>query len=146
MGDYWTNEVRHPEDTGIGHIRRTVKFGTPNTDANGVCIGALEAGAVPLFAHVTIVTAFNAGTTNSLIVGTSADDDGYATTAAVLPGATGFKGNLSGALSGIPMAANTPVYAKYAQTGTAATAGEAIVILTFINKRDEPGRTFPNNP
>lgn len=145
MGTFWTNAVRHPEDIGVGHLRRTINLGDPNTDSNGIAIGALEAGAIPLHCHVIVQTAFNAGTTNTLDVGTTADPDGYATAAATLSGATGFKGNLTGALTGIPLAANTVVYAVFAQTGTAATTGKATVILTFVNKRELDALTWPAN-
>jgi hypothetical protein len=143
MGDYWTNAVRHPEDVGVGHIRRTVVANVAAlTTGNGLPIGALEAGAVPLYAHVTVQTAFN-GTTPALVVGTTADDDGFAAAAGTAVEATGFKGNLSGALTGHPLAANTVVYAKL--TGTGVTTGKAIVTLTFVNKREHEGIPFPAN-
>lgn len=148
MGNYWTNAVRHPEDIGVGHIRRTVllaDFVNPENTTNGVPIGALEAGAMPLHCHVYVETAANAGTTNTLDVGTTADPDGFAAAAATLVGATGFKGNLTGALTGAPMAANTIVYAKFGQSGTAATTGKATVVLYFVNKRDHEGIPFPAN-
>lgn len=144
MGDYWTNPVRHPEDMGVGHIKRTVNFDTLQTGTLGVPIGALEAGAIPLHCHVTVITAFNGGT-NDLRVGTDDDDDGFATTAGAAPATIGFKDNLKGALSGIPLATNEVVYAKFAQTGAPATAGKAEVILTFVNKRELVGIPFPNN-
>ncbi len=144
MGNYWTNAVRHPEDIGVGHIRRDITFDS-SQETLGLPIGALEAGAIPLYAHVTIQTAFNAATTNVLVLGTSADDDGFAAAAGTVAGTTGFKGNLSGALTGQPLAADTVVYAKYTQSGTAATAGKATVILTFVNKRELTGIPFPNN-
>lgn len=133
---YWTTPTRHPEDTGIGYLRRTVLFNTPQ-GANGIPIGALEAGAMPLHAQVTIETGFNAGTTNVLTVGTVDDDDGFATSASVIAGTAGFKANLTGALSGTPMATSKVVYAKYTQTGTAATAGKATIVLAFVNKRGD---------
>lgn len=147
----WLNAVRPPEDVGIMYLRRTVSFDTPFADApgvsaiNGVPIGALEAGCVPLHCHVTIETAFNAATTNVLVIGTTADDDGFAVTASTIPGTVGFKGNLTGALTGIPLAANTVVYAKYTQTGTAATAGKATIVLAFAVKREVEGTTWPQN-
>jgi hypothetical protein len=38
MGNYWTNCVRHPEDVGVGHIRRTVTF-----DTGGIAAGVRSA-------------------------------------------------------------------------------------------------------
>lgn len=148
---YWLNAVCAPEDTGIMYVRRTVSFDTPYADvpggANtyGVPIGGLEAGTIPLGCDVTIETAFNAGTTNVLVVGTVDDDDGFATTATTIPGTTGFKQNLTGALSGIPLAANKVVFVKFTQTGTAATTGKAHVVLKFANKQEVEGTAFPAN-
>jgi len=148
MGNYWTNPVRHPEDIGVGHIRRTVTLAdaTNPANTNGVPIGALEAGAIPLSVHVYVPTAFNAGTTNTLDVGVIGTVAGYAAAASTLVGATGFKPALTGTLSGKPLDADAVIYAKYGQTGTAATAGAAIVILTFVNRRELEGIPFPNNP
>lgn len=146
----WLNAVRHPEDVGIGYLRRTVNFDTPfagepgGVTTNGVPIGGLEAGACVIGVDVVIETAFNA-TTNAVVVGTSADDDGFAATAGTVPGTVGFKPNLQGALSGIPLAANTVCYVKYSQTGTAATTGKATIIVKFVNKREVEGTTFPAN-
>ncbi len=94
---------------------------------------------------VVVETAFNAGTSNTLVVGTSADDDGFAANAGTVPGTPGFKPNLQGALSGIPLAANTVCFVKFSQTGTAATAGKATVIVKFANKREIEGLAFPAN-
>lgn len=141
MGDYWTNPVRHPEDVGVGHIRRTVEWDDAGLDA-GIAIGALEAGAIPLRAGVLVETAFNAGTTNVLVLGSAADDDGLVTSVNAGAGATGVKIG-TGAQIGIPLAANTVFYARYTQTGTAATAGKATLWVEFLNKRELEGTTFP---
>lgn len=147
----WLNAVRHPEDVGIAYLRRTVTFDTPFADkpgvtpVSGVPIGALEAGAIPLGCDVAIETAFNAGTTNVLVVGSLADDDGFATTAATIPGTTGLKQNLAGALSGIPLASDTVVFVKFTQTGTAATTGKAHIVMKFAVKREVEGIPWPAN-
>lgn len=147
MGDFYTNAVRHPEDVGVGNIRRTVYFAdaTNATNTNGVPVGTLEAGCIPLTVHVYVQTAFNAGTTNTLDVGTTGTVGGFAPASVTLVGATGYKTG-TGTLTGVPLATDTTVYAKFGQTGTAATAGAAIVILTFVNKREGTGIPFPNNP
>jgi hypothetical protein len=149
MGNYWTNPVRHPEDIGVGHIRRTVLLAdaTNPANTNGVPIGALEAGSVPLAVHVYVPTAFNAGTTNTLDVGIIGTTAGFAPAANTLVGATGYKPNITaGTLMGRELDADAVIYAKYGQTGTVATAGAAVVIVTFVNKREVEGVPFPNNP
>lgn len=148
---YWLNAVKHPEDVGVGYLRRTVNFDTPYADvpggANtyGVPLGGLEAGASVIGVDVVIETAFNAATTNVLVVGTVDDDDGFAATAGTVPGTPGFKPNLQGALSGIPLASNKVCFAKYTQSGTAATTGKATIIVKFVNKREVEGTAFPAN-
>lgn len=143
MGDYWTNPVRHPEDVGIGHIRRTVTWADAGIAA-GIPIGALEAGAIPLRAGLVIETAFNAGTTNVLVLGSTLDDDGLITSVNAGAGVLGLKAG-SGALLGIPLAANTVVYAKYTQSGTAASAGKATLWVEYLTKREIEGTAFPAN-
>jgi hypothetical protein len=149
MGNYWTNPVRHPEDVGVGHIRRTVTLAdaTNPTNTNGVPIGALEAGSIPINVHVYVPTAFNAGTTNTLDVGIIGTVAGFAPAANTLVGATGYKANITaGSLMGKPLDTDQVIYAKFGQTGTAATAGAAQVVVTFVNRRELEGIPFPNNP
>jgi hypothetical protein len=145
MGNYWTNAVRHPEDVGVGHIRRTITFDQYGAAA-GIPIGGLEAGAIPLQAEVTIVTPFNGGTTNVLTLGVDGTPDGFMTSAGAAAGSAGYKDGLKGALSGQPLARNIVVKAFFSSTGTPPTAGVAIVLLKFVNKREIEGQAFPNNP
>lgn len=142
MGDFYDNAVRHPEDTGVGHIRRTVTLA--QLLLGTVKIGTLEAGAIPLRAYAIISTGFDAGSTNVLVFGSAADDDGLVTSANAAAGTPGIKAG-SGAELGIPLAANTSFFAKYSQTGTAATTGKAILVCEFVNKREGEGTAFPNN-
>lgn len=146
MGDFYTNPVRHPEDIGVGHIRRTISLADfSNATGGKVAIGTLESGSVPLLVSVYVDTAFNAGTTNTMDVGVTGTAAGFAAAAGTLVGATGFKSGLSGTLSGAPLAADSTVFATFGQTGTAATTGKVMVLLTFVNKRENSGRTWPNN-
>ena len=91
-----------------------------------------------------IQTAFNAASTNVLILGTTDDDDGFVTSSNAAAGTAGLKAG-TGAILGTPLAANRVVYAKYTQTGTAATAGKATLVVEFLNKRENEGTAFPNN-
>jgi hypothetical protein len=62
----------------LSYISLAVAFNTPNIGtANMVQVGTLPAGCVVFPAVVAVTEAFNAATTNVLIVGTSADDDAY---------------------------------------------------------------------
>jgi hypothetical protein len=135
VGDYWTNAVRHPEDVGVGHIRRRVTF-SQNNIATGVPVGALEKGAIPLRASVIINTAFNAATTNVFVVGDTTTDNSLVTSTNAAAGTVGGPKAGSGASLGTELAADTVFYAKFTQTGTAATAGDATVVIEFVNPRN----------
>lgn len=111
-------------------IRARCTFDTSGI-ATGVEIGEIPSGSFVGGATVWIKTAFNAATTNVLVVGTTADDDGFVTSAGAAAGTTGFKFNLTGAQSGDTLTADTKVYLKYTQTGTAATTGEAVVLVYY---------------
>ena len=88
----------------------------------------VPAGAVVLRVWAQVLEAFNAATTNVLIVGHAADDDAYLAAGDVTegtPGASAAKG---------PFAAETAartIQAKYSQTGTAATTGIARVFVEY---------------
>lgn len=143
MGDYWTNSVRHPEDVGTGYVRRTVTFDMAAAQTGlGLPIGGMEAGAMPLPCAVYVETAF-AGTTPTVDIGTTDNPSGFAASASIVPGTVGFKPNLVGALSGIPLAAHRVVYVKVGGTGL--TAGKITVVMMFANKREAEGVAFPNN-
>ena len=145
MGDYFTNPVRHPEDIGVGHIRRTISLAEFTANGNRLPIGALEAGAIPRHVDVYVEQAFNAGTSNALDVGTSATPAGLAAAAGTLVGAIGWKDGLKGTLSGIPLATDQVIYATYTPTGTAPTTGKVAVCMTFTNKREVAGAAWPQN-
>jgi len=97
-------------------------------DPYTVEIGTVPAGAVVLGVLVDVETAFDAGTTNVLVVGTAADDDHYVAAGDV--DETTEAGTLVADKSEA-VSADTAVYAKYTQTGTAATAGKARVTVLY---------------
>lgn len=130
-----TNAIRHPEDTGVGVWRWRVPFGQTNIATTGVPVVTLEKGTIVLRASVRIETAFNAATTNVLTLGSSTTADGLITSANAAAGTVGYKQG-TGVELGTELAADTTFYAKYTQTGTAATAGVAEFIVEFANPRN----------
>lgn len=123
--------ARKPYHRMVTYISKSFAFDTPGIGtAATVEIGALPAGALVLETIVRVKTAFNAGTTNVIKVGTSADDDEFIEAGDVAEGALGT--TFSDRSAGIVMTADTSVYVEYTQTGTAATTGEADVIITYI--------------
>lgn len=121
----------------LHYLRFTVNY-NDNGVASGVGKQWLPKGALIISTDVYIGTAFNAGTTNVLTVGTEAST--YAnivSAAAVNEGATGLTTGIAptGAALG-PLAADAQVFAMFAQTGTAASAGQAIVVIKYVPNND----------
>jgi hypothetical protein len=112
----------------IHALRATIRYSNVGTPVE---IGTIPAGSFVKGVWVHVTTAFNAATTNTLDIGTTADADGFAAAAGTLVGATGIKANLTGAQSGDTLTADTVVTATVGATGTAATAGVASVLVEF---------------
>jgi hypothetical protein len=120
----------------VGYLRFTVNFSDANI-ANGNTKQWLPAGALIESATVYVGAAFNAGTTNVLTVGLGAANNNIVGAGAVTPGTVGQTNGIipTGAALG-PLAADAQVNVTYAQTGTAATAGQAIVVIKYIPNND----------
>jgi hypothetical protein len=120
-------------------MRKTVNFG--DTGIGGSAGVLLSSDALPLGAFITnvmveVVTAFNAGTTNTLTVGTNASVNNIVSSA-------DLTGNGSASLStqvtqvgrgfgrALAAAADTQISVKYVQTGGAATTGQAVIIIEY---------------
>jgi len=138
----YTNAYHHPEDTGLHTMGRIVNFGDADLATGLLPCGSFEKNSVIDFARVSILTAFNAGTTNTLEFGTvtngtfTADIMSAADTAA---GTLGNRKNGTGAKLGAPLATDTIVYARFTQAGTAATAGQAMFwMAAFIPQTPDP--------
>ncbi len=119
----------------VHYLRFTVNYNDAGV-AGGNTKQWLPAGAIVIGTDVQVVSAFNAGTTNTVSVGT-VQDAGTNILNAQAVGSTGLTQNVAptGAALG-PLAADKQVVASYAQTGTAASAGQAIVIVKYIPNND----------
>lgn len=134
----YKNAYRHPEDTGLHIIGREIDLGATGLAAGTFPIGAFEKNTIILRSGVTILTAFNAETTNVLEVGSAADPDAVITGTNAAAGTLGTKAG-TGAGIGQPLAADTIFYAKFTQTGTAATTGRAIAwVEAFVPRTEDP--------
>lgn len=112
-------------------IRASVNFNDANI-ATGFQIGTLPQNAVIQDVDVDIATAFNAATTNVLIVGTTLGGSELVAAGDVNEGATGNTGPITrGRGRALTSAGDVGVYVKYSQTGTAATAGLATITVTY---------------
>jgi hypothetical protein len=153
------NRVFPPRDTHeqMSHFYRfTVNFNDPRI-ATGQQFGALPSNAYILAMDSQVTTAFNAGTTNVLTVGvTSASSneliaDGASATANISNNtttiATGIRHLTTAAGLGVTITGNVtyqngsgggvPLFAKYTQTGTAATTGSVTIIIEYIPNIDQ---------
>lgn len=117
------------------YIRKRVNWNDAGIAA-GVLAGTLPAGALLTLAAARVNTAFNAGTTNVLQMGTTATGGEILANAVVLAGAAGFKSATSGTAFSATFATDTDIYVSYAQTGTAATAGQADMIVSYAPNND----------
>jgi len=114
-------------NTKIGSISGVVEY----TNTTQKYIGTLPANAKVIRALLLVETAFNAGTTNTVDVGIAADDDEYlaaedVSSAGVVASTLLQPGVVQSTT------ADTKIYALFAGTGTAATAGKASIVLEYV--------------
>lgn len=113
----------------VHYFRKRVNYNDAGISA-GVLFGTLPAGAMLVGNFVRVNTAFNAGTTNALNVGTTAGGTQIFTDAATA-------GARSPAIPNLSFAADTDLFVAYAQTGAAATAGQADIVIEFVPNNDQ---------
>lgn len=120
----------------VHFLRKTVAYNTTGIGSSDtVKVGILPAGASLHPVKVRVTAAFNAATTNVLTVGTSSGSDADIVNAAdVNEGATGATFVTRGC--DLTFAADTTIYVKYTQTGTAATAGAATIEIPYTINND----------
>lgn len=125
--------ARHISQQQICYLRLGVTYAD-----NGVAkvMGTIPAGSLILkpISGTQVVTVFNAGTTNTLNVGTTADDDLFGTLLAL--GSLAFV-PLDEAIGGFRVATDTTITATVVLTGTAATTGDAEVVIAYIEDNDQ---------
>lgn len=122
----------NPHDLRMGavhYLRKAIAFSDGATAV--VTVGVIPAGALVLRGGVCVTTAFNAGTANVIDIGTSADDDGFATDLAL--GTIGVIAADEMATSNDAyVTSDTTITATLALSGTAATAGAGFVWVEYI--------------
>jgi hypothetical protein len=124
--------ARNDGSQNIHFIGRDIVFNTVGIGtADTVKVGRIPAGSrlMPVQVHVT--AAFNAATTNVLTVGTSSGSNTDIVAAAeVTEGVTGA--TIVGTGVALAFTSDTDIYVKYTQTGTAATAGAATILIPYF--------------
>lgn len=124
---------RYNHTQQVGYLRGEIAWNSPGV-ATGVNIGAIPAGAQVVDCVVNVKTAFNAGTTNVLAVGTTGTGAQIATSAETASGSTGGKRCVTGL--NVQPSTDTDIWASFTQTGTAASAGLATVVVTYVQNND----------
>ena len=129
-----TIPARRTEFQSIQCIRVDVAFNTPGL-SGGLNFGSIPKDSILLDVWYKVHTTFNAATTNALTIGIST------TATEILDAAT--SGASISETAGIPavavplstfdprIAADTPLYIKFAQTGTVATTGAATAVVRY---------------
>lgn len=112
----------------VQYLRKEITFADM---AATVSVGTLPAGAMIIkpASGAQVTTAFNSATTAVLDIGTAADGDLYATDLD-LKSAVAFL-PLDEAV-GFTVSEDTEITCAPAQTGTAATAGAATIVIAYI--------------
>jgi hypothetical protein len=113
----------------VHFIRTLINFSDVDV-ANRAMLPGLPAGANLIRALTCISTAFNAGTTNTMSIGTTSGGTDILNAAAA-GAATGIVSTLAPVGKSL-LAADTTYFVTIAMTGTAATAGVAEVILEYV--------------
>ena len=128
----------------VHYLRKNVDYNTTGigTAATVKMSAPLPANAIILATYVKINTAFNAGTNNPIHVGISGNN-----TALVNGGTTGAgDADIDTTATGMNIvyrggdlalqSSETEIYIYYNQSGTAATAGDADIIVAYIPAND----------
>jgi|DEB0MinimDraft_3_1074331.scaffolds.fasta_scaffold03247_5 hypothetical protein len=123
------NNARQFHTQQVHYIRKTVNFNDAGI-GSGVVFGTLPAGAMIVSQNVRVTTAFNAGTSNALQVGTAAAGTQLFSDAATA-------GARSPTIANLSFATDQDLYVTFAQSGTAATAGVGTVVIGFVVDNDK---------
>ncbi len=121
----------------VHYMRFTVNYSDAAISSGEPFNAYLPTGAQILRTVVNVITAFNAGTSNVLTVGyNSGSYNNIVASADVTAGTAGAYTSTTGAALTPPTTAEQ-IYVKYAQTGTAATAGQAVIVIEYVPNNDQ---------
>jgi hypothetical protein len=102
--------------------------------SSGVRAATLPAGAIIHGTDVNVTEVFNAGTTNVLVVGiNSSSYNNMIASGDVDETALGLTQNVKPTGTAlVPLAADSDVYVKFTETGTASTTGIAYILIKYV--------------
>lgn len=113
-------------------LKVTINYNDPGLSTGVPLANYLPQGAFIITALTEIVTAFNAGTTNPISVGSnSASYNNIVASADVTSGTPGVYASTGGRGRSVAAAADQQLFVKYTPTGTAATTGQAVILIEY---------------
>lgn len=113
----------------VHYLRKAISYSDGASAV--ITVGVIPEGATVIRGGVIVTTAFNAGTANVLDIGTSADDDGFATDLAL--GTIGvIAADEMATTNDAYVTSDTTIIATLALSGTAATAGAGFVWIEYL--------------
>ena len=133
-----TPVIRNYGQQEVQYIRVTINFNDANIAA-GVRFARLPQYAFVTYLQAHVETVFNAATTNVVTVGTTqANANEIIGTADLNEASATFQNMTTAAGLGVAVTAagDVDVWAKYTQTGAAATAGKAHIIIAYMLNND----------
>jgi hypothetical protein len=128
--------ARKNQTQQVGYLRFAINFNDAGI-ASGVNKQWLPAGAIITDTSVYVGPAFNAGTTNVITVGLGGSANTIVAGGQVAPGTVALTNAITPTGNALgPLASDLQVNASYTQTGAAATAGQAIVMIKYVPNND----------
>ena len=131
----YTPAARQNSTQQTSYYRVTVNFNDPRI-STAQMFGKLPKGSYLSSTSCHVITAFNAGTTNVLTIGTSTTATEIIGTADINEASATYQSVTTNLGTTVASAADVTLYAKYAQTGPAATTGKATCVIEFIPDND----------
>lgn len=124
----------------INYLRKTVNYNDTGISSGLAFENSIPKGAFISDVIVEIVTAFNAGSTNVLTVGANSSSYNDMVAAGDVDETAVAATRVTRGLGCVLTASGDIVpYVKYAQTGTAASAGKAKILIAFSGGEDIDG-------
>lgn len=129
--------ARQPTDQQLAYYRITINFNDQNIGL-GQQFGAMLANTYIYAIDAYVVTAFNAGSTNTITLGTTKANANEIVASGITAGTPGVYHLTSAAGLGLAVTSGTAInlWAKYAQTGTPAGTGKVVIIIAFAIDND----------
>lgn len=126
--------VRSTFHGGVGEVRHRVTFADIGLATGVPMKNGIPAGSIITRTTVVISQAFNAGTTNPLVVGSVPGGSDLVAAADSASGVAGVKRpDTATALAQLP--ADTVPYVSYVPTGSAPTQGVADIVFEYVAPR-----------